>query len=183
MRVTVKVSDKDRGWAKMVRAAEALAGGSYAKVGILGEESTGGLPGADLTMVELGTIHEFGTADGRIPARSFVRSTFDIERERLAQMARRLVWEVLSGDQTVDRALNVLGAYLAAAIKRRVTDGPGIPPPNAPATVRAKEAHGRWNRRGKAAAAGVRTLIDTGRMIGAVTWAVVSGGERGGSAR
>ena len=43
------------------------------KVGILAPEASQKHSGSGLTMAELGAIHEFGSADGKIPARSFLR--------------------------------------------------------------------------------------------------------------
>lgn len=53
-----------------------LNDGMYVKVGILGEKAAriNDLEGkSDLTNADIGAIHEFGSKDGRIPARSWLR--------------------------------------------------------------------------------------------------------------
>lgn len=157
-----KVIDRDRGWRAMIKAVDALAGGnSYAKVGVLADDSKGGAHVDDteeLTEAELAGILEFGTSDGRIPERSFVRSTFDEQREVLTDMGAKLLFQIIEGKISLGNALNAMGAKLAAEIKKKVTVE-GVPPPNAESTIEAKGSD--------------RPLVDTGRMINAVTWQLV----------
>lgn len=165
-----KVVVVDHGWNDLFAAVKSMKGeGAYAKVGVLVDSEEGGLheEGAHLSVAEIAAVNEFGTEDGHVPARSFIRSTFDEQRESLAEMARKTFLQILlpaKGEKmTLDRALGLLGAKLAAEIKKKVTKGDGVPPPNAPRTVAAKGSS--------------RTLVDTGRMIGAVTWTIMRGGE------
>jgi hypothetical protein len=192
-----KIVDRDRGWAEMMKAVQAARGDRYAKVGVLADTAKGGMheEGADLTVAEIAAVLEFGTEDGHIPERSFVRATFDEQREKLAEKARQFLVAVLFGKMTVDQALNAMGASLVDAIRKRVTDGDGVPPPNAPSTALAKAgtgqtakhfagAGGRARSLGEAfaqvgALAAVRTLVDTGRMLSALTWQIVSGRDKG----
>ena len=111
----------------------------------------------------------------------------------------------LVGKLTLSAAIDLVGMKAAADVKKRVTAGAEIPPPNAPSTVAQKLLKGAWKRkerreasrakagkavypqtakaeaaqwaRDKAAAATgkVRTLIDSARMVGAVTWAAIMG--------
>jgi hypothetical protein len=172
-----EVHDKDLGWLAILQQVEALAGGAYAKVGVLEDDPKGSYrPKGGLTVAEIAAVQEFGTEDGHVPERSFLRSTFDEMRDTLDEMSRKLIIAVvLDRTLTVEQALNLLGAKFAAAVRAKITDGEGVPPPNAPSTRARKEAKGRWNVKGAAAAAGlgVRTLVDTARMIGAITWALV----------
>lgn len=165
----------------MLRRVDALRGSAYTKVGVLADSERGGLHqqgpdgrSAKLTVAEIAAIAEFGTEDGTQPPRSFVRSTFDEMREELVQDSRRLIVAVvLDGTMTATQALGILGLKLATGIRAKITQGPGVPPPNAPSTLRRKLAKGLWNRKGKAASLGPRTLVDTGRLVGAISWAVV----------
>lgn len=84
----------------------------------------------------------------------------------------RLLGHIVDGKVSVDKALNVLGAKYSAAVKNTVTQGEQIPPPNAPSTLARKLAK---TARGSAGA--VRTLIDTGRLIGSVTWSAFGGSK------
>lgn len=174
------VIDKDHGFEAMLQAASDLAGGSYAKVGVLADDDKGGLhvPGAKLTIAETAAVNEFGTKDGRIPARPAHRQAFEHHQEELAELGGQLLNKVvIDGTMTVEQALGVLGAKHASNVKGFITQGPEIPPHNAASTVRRKIESGQWNVKGKAqreAGWGVRTLVDTGRTVGAITWAVIT---------
>lgn len=175
-----RVVDKDHGWRDFLDAAEALSGGSYAKVGVLADDDKGGLhvPGGKLTVAEIAAVNEFGTRAGNIPARPAHRMAFDVHQEELHQLAGQLVIKVtLDRTMSVEQALNILGATQAANVKKYITAGDPIPPPNAASTIRRKIESGQWNVRGKAqvqSGFGVRTLVATGRTVGAVTWAVIT---------
>jgi hypothetical protein len=190
--VAGKVIDRDRGWADMMKRVHVLQGKRSVKVGVLADTERGGMhePGGKLTIAEIAAVNEFGTEDGRIPARSFVRSTFDEMRPELQEMAKELIGKVVFGLVPVDQALGQLGAALASAIKAKITTGAGVPPPNAPSTALAKASKGKtkgiMSRAAKGiggalaqagALASVRTLVDTGRLVNAITWAIVDGSE------
>ena len=98
--------------------------------------------------------------------------TFDKARSEVQSDMQRLLGHIVDGKLTVDKALNVLGAKYSAEVKNTVTQGEQIQPPNAPSTLARKMAKTRAG-----AANAVRTLIDTGRMIGAVTWATFGSGK------
>ena len=167
-----RIIDNDLGWRRLMSLGEALKGGSFVKVGILADSAKGGLhvPGAALTVAEIAAVQEYGTQDGRIPSRPFMRTTFDKQVDEMARLAKAAVLKILAGDMTVGQALGLMGAKFAAEIKKTITAGPEVPPTNAPSTKAAKEA-----KRAKGNTADVRTLVDTGRMVGAVTWEVVLG--------
>jgi len=177
-----KVVDKDRGFKATMAAARQLAEGAYAKVGILGNDSRGGLHHTDpdtglaspLTIAETAVVNEFGTDDGFIPARPAHRSTFDNMRPELERAAAKLLDVVVHQHRmTVEAALNILGAKLATGIRNTITQGPGVPPPNAPYTAQRK-ARGKGAKRAKAIAQ-ARPLVDTGATVNAITWAVFLG--------
>ena len=156
--MSFKLKDKDRGW----RALQAFAKKVAAKQATvhIGVIDDGSRDGGDLTNAELAAIHEFGAPGANIPERSFIRSTFDTNQAKYRDLLKRLGKAVLLKRQSVVDALGILGATMAADIKKRVTSGPHIPPPLAAATARRKGSD--------------RPLVDTGQMINAVTWKVVS---------
>ena len=161
-----KVVDKDKGWKRLQELSKRLAADDvHVRVGVLDDGRAGSeVRGEGITTGQLAVAMEFGT--DTIPARSWVGLTFDRARAEVQSDMQRLLWSVVEGKITVDKALNVLGAKYSAEVKSTVTQGEQIPPPNAPSTLARKMAK---TRAGAANAA--RTLIDTGRMIGAVTWA------------
>lgn len=165
VKVTMTVVEKDHGW-KAIRAELERAKGSYAKVGLL-DGGKNERSGDGLTNVELGIIHEFGAPKVGIPERPWLRGGIDYCSRELADLFERFGGLIMEGKLTVDRALGLIGVKAVAGIKAYVT-GPGVPPPNAPATIAAKKAKG--TSRGP-----VKALIDTARMIGGVAYEVVIG--------
>jgi len=178
-----KVIDKDRGWKETLAVARQLAEGAYVKVGILGDDARGGLHHTDpdtglaspLTIAETAVVNEFGTVDGFIPARPAHRTTFDTMRPELQRAAELLLDKVVFQRRlTVEAALNILGAKLATGIRNTITQGPGVPPPNAPYTAERKARKYKGAKRAKAIAQS-RPLVDTGATLNAITWAVFLG--------
>lgn len=167
-RVRVKVTDKDKGWKEFAKAVASLKGvGAGVRVGVLEETSQGAQtyePGG-ATVAEIAVLQEFGfrARDGSdVPARSFIRSTFDRMRDELLKDAYKLLAEVVfkSGKMTVDRALGLLGAKLAAGMKQTIQQSIDITPLKQ-STIDKKGSD--------------RPLIDKGRLLRAITWIV---GER-----
>ena len=85
--VKATVTEIDRGWRKLRQTMKA-ASDAHAKVGVLAgkgaEESREGL-----TNAELAAVHEFGTKDGRVPERSFIRATVIARRVRNPRSSTR----------------------------------------------------------------------------------------------
>lgn len=166
-----KVTDKDRGWKRLQALAQQLASQDvHVKVGVLDDGQAGSEVRDGITNGELAVAMEFGTRTA--PARSWIGRTFDKKRGEVQADMQRLLAHVIDGKITVDKALNVLGAKYSAEVKNTVTQGEQIPPPNAPSTLARKLAKTRTG-----AANAVRTLIDTGRMVGSVTWAAFGGSK------
>lgn len=185
-RVTFRLREVDRGFAKLLKAADQMARerGMHAKAGILGAAAAVEHPDAEggqgkkPTNVQLAAIHEFGVP-GRIPARPFIQGTFDLHRVAYQAQLRRLAgdWFTRAAGRGMElrRALGLMGLKMAADMKNRVISGTGIPPPNAPSTVARKLGKGKWKKGGSDASP--RPLVDTGRMVGAISHAVESGVE------
>lgn len=164
----VAVRDVDRGYKRIRKLIDEYAQkDSHVKVGFL-DAGKGAEKRGELTNAMIAARMEYGSEDGTQPPRPAVAPTFDRQRNALVALAEKLVGGILDGKMTVPRALGIMGATLAAEIKKSITTGPEIPPPNAPSTARKKQ---KLTRRG--ATMGIRTWIDTGRLIGALTWAVI----------
>lgn len=127
-----------------------------AKVGVIGQTAAADHGG--LTNAELAAVHEFGTRDGRIPERSFIRGAFRDRREKLEAMLRRQVKGILSLQLTADQALGQLALFGAGAIKTYITHE-GTFAALAPSTIEAKGSS--------------KPLVDTGQLVGSITGAVV----------
>lgn len=172
---------------------------TYVKAGLTGTKATSrrkpkkGADGKTQTVaptnVELGVIHEFGTST--IPARPFIKPAFlKHKAEYLALLSEMVKGAVYAGNMRLERALGIIGAKMAADMKNFVTQGPMIQPFNQgypdrgywlQKLMRGQEWRDDERKRRRARNLPVlegpdappRTLVDTGRMVGAITWGVV----------
>ena len=105
------------------------------------------------SMVELAMVHEFGSKDGRIPGRSFIRTTFDEKESVHRDLLHRLQQKVLAGKIGAKQALTTVGEVVAKNMAETINDGiePGL-----------KESTKK--RKGSS-----KPLIDTGRLKASVT--------------
>ena len=142
--------DTDLGYKALMDDVKKLKKEPYVKVGVLGESGS-----------ELATYagaNEFGTRDGRIPERSFIRSTMDQNRFALFQQANRFLDQISAGSITPTKALGLLGEFIRGQIVSKITTLQD--PPNAPSTILKKGS--------------ANPLIDEGRMRQAIAWEVKS---------
>lgn len=117
-----------------------------AVVGVLGSQ------GSDMVMIA--AVNEYGTSDGHIPSRPFLRNA--LKDPTLVPFVRRMAAQYTQGKLSLDAALNKVGAFTVGLIQRSI--GSNIQPANAPSTVAAK---------GSSA-----TLINTGRLRQSITWVI-----------
>jgi len=79
-------------------------------------------------------------------------------------LIQKLLKQVIRQKMTLRQMFDIVGLQAANDIKKGVVSGDGIPPPLKPETIRRKKSS--------------RPLVDTGRMIGAVTWATMVRGSK-----
>lgn len=185
MKVNVRIKRIDRGRKQIQNLLRSVRDdASFVKVGLLGSKKAA-RTGEKFTNAQLGIVHEFGTA--RTPARPFIGPAFRQNEAKYKVILSDLVTRLVkTGARSYTDALNMLGAKAAADFKNFVTTGTQIPPPNAPATLERKMArdHANWVAKGaksrkkpgtvfEGPVMAPRTLVDTGRMVGAITWLVV----------
>lgn len=130
--MTTRIIDDDRIWKKMRRAFN--TGGGRVLVGIQGKNAQIDRDG--LTNVVLGMIHEFGTIDGDIPERSFIRATIDANIDKYFKVTAKLSAKVVVGEMTEKRALEILGLLVVSDIQGFIEAG--IAPALKPATIARK---------------------------------------------
>ncbi len=141
--MVARIQDRDRGY-KSMRQRLALMDGSYTKVGI----QQGAMEADGVTdLVIVAAANEFGT--DTVPERSFLRSTFDEEREKLATITAAEAQAIMEGTKTVDLSLALIGEYFTGRVQAKIHSHP--PPPNAPETIARKGSSG--------------TLIDSGQLV------------------
>ncbi len=161
--MTRGIRDRDRGWKRLLKQSLANA---RVTVGVQGVDAEASHPGSDITNARLAGVHEFGAqiAIGKatvvVPERSFMRSTFDDNRDRYERAVIKLGRSVLAGAITIEGALRILGERAASDIKRTIEKG--IDPPNAESTIARKGSS--------------KPLIDTGVMRNAISYVVHSRG-------
>lgn len=163
--------DRDRGWEKLKKEFRASRVDPHAKVGIL--ESKGKQPrGDDFTMVALAAAHEFGTTikSGRsggmiylLPPRPFISGTFDSREDALVKITKRLSKGIYNRKTTIKRALEILGTWGHSQVRDFIVKGE-VKPDVTPETLRKKTIRGK---------VGTTTLVDTGRMLNALTYEVI----------
>lgn len=90
----------------------------------------------------------------RIPERSFLRTTFDKENDRIIKQTERAIGQVVAGKMTVDDMLDLYGQQFATAIKQYITELSS--PANHPFTVAQKGSS--------------NPLVDTGGLVESITW-------------
>lgn len=97
----------------------------------------------------------------QIPARPFLRTSFDENKEIMNRFIQSVFRRVIARLITAEQALNLIGQKFTGIVQRKMIEGPWTP--NAPSTVRQKLKTLRGKAR-KLGSAGVRPLINTGRM-------------------
>ena len=148
--------------------AKRLHGGpNYARVG-LPDDTTREHP--DITLAQLGWIHEVGTNIAgrgnrvRIPARPFLIPGIQENRASLQTLSARLLLDVQHGRMSKRAAIGKLGADGEAYVKEKIRNGPFEGLSEATKAARRKPRKG-WEGERK-----FTPLWDTGNMLNNVTW-------------
>lgn len=141
------VVDIDRGFKALLRNMIKLRKGAAIEVSAPGRRDDG------QSNAFLVNLHEFGSGDGKIPQRSFIRSTIDREKASINKMLDAAVRSgAANGD--VRRRLGVAGEKIRGDIIRTIDRSIDIAP-NAPSTVAKKGSS--------------TPLVDTGIMKNSLT--------------
>jgi len=138
------VKDIDRGLKKFMRELQ-HAKNLEVVIGLQEGDTNG-----ELSIAEYAAYNEYGT--GKIPERSFMRSTFDEKVSDINRDIDNKYRQVQAGKMNIYSALNLVGLRHGRDIQKKI--GSNISPANSPMTI-AKKGSGK-------------TLIDTGAMINAV---------------
>lgn len=149
------VIDIDRGMKAMVRRFIRYKRGPYVTVGIQGTEAEEEREFGE-TNVTLAVVHEFGSKDGRIPQRSFIRSTIDRERNKIQKLLDRSARRALTSADVL-HALGEVGEFTKSQMVRTIDQSIGLKK-LAKSTELAKKS--------------TKPLIDTGILKGSITWKV-----------
>lgn len=161
--MTSRVQIRDMGLADLRRDLADLRALKIS-AGVQGAKGDAQHPGADgLTVAELAAIHEYGSADGLIPPRPFLRHTAEKNRAKFREALRLGVSDVIDRRATPLQAFAKVGALMSAAIVASIDRANDWATPNAPATIRRK-GHDR-------------VLRDSGVLRSSQTWQVRRGAQ------
>jgi hypothetical protein len=145
---TVKIVDRDRGWKAMVQRAKRAREGRV-KVGVLADDHKGGADHEGITVAELAVVLHFGTTPD----------------ENGDQHIPARPFLAMAFDEQRDKLADMGGKLLAKVsteAKKVITVGNRLEK-NADATVAAKGSS--------------RPLVDTGRLVNAITYAIDKDGK------
>lgn len=158
MNVTTQVGGGDRLAQRLRELRARYSGLSSVKVGVPQGEGAyeDGTP-----LAVIAAVQEFGSANGQVPERSFLRVPLRAGQDRFQQIFRQLLPQVNSGELTMFQVLSQVGAAAAATSQEAISQG--IAPPNAPSTI---------ERKGSST-----PLVDTGRLRQSITYVIEEGGE------
>jgi len=176
--------DVDQGYKELRRRWMNTKNSRLVAIGIFGEAASAGKEGIgpngetiideEITNVLVAAAHEFGTQDGRVPERSWLRAYVDENRGKIRALIRKLTEQVLEGKLSHDQALGLIGAKTVAQIQNRIRRG--LQPPLAEATKAARRGPDKKHKGPRI----FKPLIDTGQMINSITWEVRRRGQSEG---
>lgn len=122
------------------------------KIGLLeGETRDDGL-----SLAGIGAVHEYGSSDGRIPERSFLRAYVDGNRGALRKIFAQLARKVSGQEMSAGDAMKTLGVYAVGEVRRFITNMSS--PPLKPQTIARKGSS--------------KVLIDTGQLRAGINYKV-----------
>lgn len=153
-------TDKDKGWNELMTSFRLKAGETAALVGYT--QSSGKYKGKDsMTVAQVAAIQEYGSKDGKIPERSFIRSAMKEHEKEFKKLQKKVSAKVIAGKLSKSQALGILAQAAIDWIKNKIDSN--VPPANAPSTVAAKGSS--------------HTLIDTGQMRNSLGWEIKGSGK------
>jgi hypothetical protein len=104
----------------------------------------------------IAAVQEFGSADGRIPERSFLRVPLRQNVDAFKKQWRALIPKVVRGELTMHQMMSQIGAKAASVSQEAIEEG--IAPGNAESTKKRKGSS--------------KPLIDTGALRQSITYIV-----------
>lgn len=115
-----------------------------------------------LTIATIAAVNNFGSADGKIPARPTLQPAIEKGAPQYQRLAEVMIPKVLSGEMTMRMLLEQMGQLAEGHIKQEITDLKT--PPNATSTIAAKGSD--------------NPLIDTGAFHQSIRYVIDDSGEQ-----
>ena len=141
---------KDTGWDQFKKVLRKL-GESEVVVGIPGPVDFG-VPNT----AAIGMVQEFGSEDGHVPARSFIRSTFDTNEKKYTKLLERVLEKVAKTKRPQESALFQVGEVARGDVIERIVSQNLDHLPLADSTLAAKFPKSK-------------ALIDSGTLVDSIT--------------
>lgn len=107
------------------------------------------------------SANEFGTRDGHIPERSFIRRAIDDNGALIDQRAEQVWAQIIDGRITMNQGLSLMGEFIQRLVTQMITAV--RQPPNAESTIARKGSD--------------NPLIDTGRMRQSIRWQLANSSD------
>ncbi len=126
--------DIDRGRLAILKQINVLKKKPFVKVGLMGGKIH--KRAKTMTVAQVGFKHEFGA--GRIPQRSFMRTTFDEKKNEWFRETKKVKDDVLRGKETVSQGLDKLGKIIANDTKSKIIQQDPRWPELSPITIAKK---------------------------------------------
>ncbi len=138
---------------KIAKGPEGVKVGFPSNIPYPNEEST--------NLIVVAATNEFGSADGRVPERSFLRAGLNEKKAELRKVwKQRLAKQILEGKITPEKALRKIGLWAQTVVQNKIRSLKT--PPNNDRTIARKKSS--------------NPLIDTGHMIQSVRFEVDNDG-------
>ena len=144
----MSVTDRDLGYRRIIEDLKALSDAPHVLVGIRQAEGSKIAEGEEITLAGIAAVNEFGSADGKIPSRPFLRSTVDENRDKYVKVMETNAKLMLDGKSSMEKGLTLLGFRVVRDVQKKIRNNDF--PRNAPATIKEKKSS--------------KPLIDTGRL-------------------
>lgn len=155
-----KVRVNDNRLRRFTKRLKSLTEGITVTVGVQGKEATEDYEDGP-SVAQVARVHEFGYPEGNIPQRSYMRATYDENREKYRRLIVKGSRDTMLGKMKSRQGMFIAGETYRKDIIKRIKSN--IPPPLKQATI---------DRKGSSVA-----LIDTGMLVAAITTVVKVGGK------
>lgn len=110
-----------------------------------------------LTIATVAAVNEFGSADGKIPARPFLHPAIQEGAPMFRRIAELRLPDVIAGKENLLKALHQMGTLGVSLVQEKITDI--RTPPNAPSTIAKKGSS--------------KPLIDTGALRQSIDYLII----------
>lgn len=126
-------------------------------MGVQGAEARAKKGDGSTSALMVAAVNEFGSDDGHIPERSYIRSTVRTKRKKYLSLVSKLIRRSIKTTEKL--RLDLIGVRAVADIKNTIKAG--IAPANAESTIARKGSS--------------KPLVDTGQLINSITHEIEKG--------